>query len=157
VADEAVELADDADLDEAEAWEAWGSSTPGGPTLGGGLGGGLGGVLVEGGAAVVLPSEASCSPLAIAPPQSTLAAGAEVEAAPSGAEVARGDNQRPRSSLALAAQEAAAALARQGAREEAVLARCAVEEEARRRRGGGGAEEDARLKQATAANVGSPS
>ena len=97
-------------------------------------------------------------------------------------------------SLALAAQEAAAALARQGAREEAaplylptsplhlpytslylptspvylpispqgareeaVLARCALEEEARRRRGGGGEEGDARLKQATAAKVSSPS
>ena len=55
MADEAVELADDADLDETEAWEAWGSSTPGGPS-------------------------------------------------------------RVGSSLALAAQEAAAALARQGAR-----------------------------------------
>ena len=96
MADEAVELADDADLDETEAWEAWGSSTPGGPS-------------------------------------------------------------RVGSSLALAAQEAAAALARQGAREEAVLARCALEEEARRRRGGGGEEEDARLKQATAAKVSSPS
>ena len=58
MADEAVELADEADLDETEAWEAWGSSTPGGPS-------------------------------------------------------------RVGSSLALAAQEAAAALARQGAREEA--------------------------------------
>ena len=104
MADEAVELADEADLDEAEAWEAWGTSTPGGPHLGGGL--------VEGRAEVILPSEVSRSPL-----QSTLAAEAEVV--------------RQRRSLALAAQEAAVALARQGAREDAVHARSALEDEAR--------------------------